>query len=160
MPIYQRPTDNIGVTKTFSGTITDGSSAVEGALVELIIFDSQGGPLTEGGGCYDAGGAPLIDPDTGVPYVNQGDCEEAGGTWGYGSWIDEMTTYGGTQIQTDSQGLKYFKVTFNINECIMTASNPEQWTCSTPIIQANLLNPNGAVSEQINITINNTCAGF
>ena len=35
MPIYQRPTDNIGVTKTFSGTITDGSSAVEGAVVAL-----------------------------------------------------------------------------------------------------------------------------
>lgn len=35
MPIYQRPTDNIGVTKTFSGTITDGSSAVEGSVVAL-----------------------------------------------------------------------------------------------------------------------------
>ena len=37
---------------------------VEGALVELIIFDSQGGPIREGGGCYDNTGAPLIDPDT------------------------------------------------------------------------------------------------
>ena len=71
-----------------------------------------------------------------------------------------MPTYGGTAIQTDSQGLKYFKVTFSIGECIMTASNPETWACSSPIIQANLLNPNGAQSEQINITINNTCAGF
>jgi len=36
MPIYQRPTDNIGVTKTFSGTITDsGSTPIEGAVVAL-----------------------------------------------------------------------------------------------------------------------------
>ena len=133
---------------------------VEGALVELIIFDTQGGPLPEGGGCYDTAGDPLIDPETGLPYVNQGDCEDATGVWGYGSWIDEMATYGGTQIQTDSQGLKYFKVTFNIGECVQTNDNPEQWTCTSPIIQANLLNPNGAVSEQLSITINNTCIGF
>lgn len=36
MPIYQRPTENIGVTKTFSGTITDsGSTPIEGAVVAL-----------------------------------------------------------------------------------------------------------------------------
>ena len=55
---------------------------------------------------------------------------------------------------------KYFNVTFNGAECIQTSEDPEQWTCSSPIIQANLLNPNGAISEQINITINNTCLGF
>ena len=36
MPIYQRPIENIGITKTFSGTITDsGSTAIEGAVVAL-----------------------------------------------------------------------------------------------------------------------------
>lgn len=36
MPIYQRPTNNIGVTRTFSGTITDsGSTPIEGAVVAL-----------------------------------------------------------------------------------------------------------------------------
>lgn len=36
MPIYQRPIENIGITKIFSGTITDsGSTAIEGAVVAL-----------------------------------------------------------------------------------------------------------------------------
>ena len=139
---------------------------VEGALVELIIFDSQGGPIREGGGCYSdlngdgAGEAPLDDPETGLPYVSQQDCLDAGGVWGYGNWIDELGTYGATAIQTDADGLKYFNVTFSGAECIQTSEDPEQWTCSSPIIQANLLNPNGATSEQINITINNTCTGL
>ena len=124
---------------------------VEGALVELIIFDSQGGPIREGGGCN------LNDPDTGLPFVNQQNCIDAGGQWGYGNWINELNTYGSTAIQTDEDGLKYFNVTFSIDECIQTSNNPEQWQCSSPIIQANLLNPNGATSEQINITLNNTC---
>ena len=125
---------------------------VEGALVELIIFDSQGGPTREGGGCTEN------DPETGLPYVNQQNCLDAGGEWGYGNWIDELAIYGGTAIQTDEDGLKYFNVTFSIDECIQTSQDPEQWTCSSPIIQANLLNPNGGTSEQINITLNNTCA--
>ena len=51
---------------------------------------------------------------------------------------------------------------FDGDECIMTSDDGtnEQWTCSNPIIQANLLNPNGAISEQVKITINNTCVGF
>ena len=125
---------------------------VEGALVELIIFDSQGGPTREGGGCTEN------DPETGVPFTTQQDCLDAGGEWGYGNWIDELAVYGGTAIATDEDGLKYFNVTFTIDECIQTSDDPEQWTCSSPIIQANLLNPNGGTSEQINITLNNTCA--
>ena len=39
---------------------------VEGAVVELGIFDSQGNPTREGGGCYDANGNPLIDDTTGL----------------------------------------------------------------------------------------------
>lgn len=124
---------------------------VEGALVELIIFDSQGGPTREGGGCT------VNDPETGSPFVNQQNCIAAGGEWGYGNWIDELSEYGSTAIQTDEDGLKYFNVTFSGDECIQTSQNPEQWTCTSPIIQANLLNPNGATSEQINITIDNTC---
>ena len=125
---------------------------VEGALVELIIFDSQGGPTREGGGCTED------DPETGLPFTAQQDCLDAGGEWGYGIWIDELAVYGGTAIATDEDGLKYFNVTFSIDECIQTSDDPEQWTCSSPIIQSNLLNPNGATSEQINITLNNTCA--
>ena len=34
---------------------------VEGALVELIIQGSQGGPVREGGGCFSAAGNPLTD---------------------------------------------------------------------------------------------------
>ena len=122
------------------------------SLVELIIFDSQGGPTREGGGCTEN------DPETGVPFTTQQDCLDAGGEWGYGNWIDELAVYGGTAIATDEDGLKYFNVTFTIDECIQTSDDPEQWTCSSPIIQANLLNPNGGTSEQINITLNNTCA--
>ena len=124
---------------------------VEGALVELIIFDSQGGPNREGGGCTEN------DPETGLPFVNQQSCTEAGGEWGYSNWINELDTYGSTAIQTDEDGLKYFNVTFSIDECVQTSNNPEQWQCSSPIIQANLLNPNGATSEQVNVTLNNTC---
>ena len=131
---------------------------VEGALVELIIQGSQGGPIREGGGCYDEeGGDPLNDPDTGLPYIGQVICEAAGGVWGYGNWIDELAVYGATSIQTDADGLKYFNVTFNGDECILTSEAPnEQWECSSPIIQANLLNPNGATSETITIQLNNT----
>ena len=48
-------------------------------------------------------------------------------------------------------------VTFDGDECILTSEEPnEQWECSSPIIQANLLNPNGATSETITIQLNNT----
>jgi hypothetical protein len=124
---------------------------VEGALVELIIVGSQGGPIREGGGCTED------DPDTGLPYVNQQNCLDAGGDWGYGFWIDELDVYGATAIQTDEDGLKYFNVTFDGDECVMTSEAPsEQWECSSPVIQANLLNPNGATSETITIQLSNT----
>ena len=36
MPIYQRPIENVGVTRTFSGTITDSSNnVIEGAVVVI-----------------------------------------------------------------------------------------------------------------------------
>ena len=79
--------------------------------------------------------------------------------WGYGSWIDEIATYGNVQIQTDADGYKFFRVTFTGDECVQTSEDPEQWSCSSPIIVANLLNANGATSEQLQITINNTCLG-
>ncbi|MAX09998.1 MAG: hypothetical protein CMG13_03935 [Candidatus Marinimicrobia bacterium] len=144
---------------------------VEGALVELIINGSQGGPIRQGGGCatdangdgeadLDGGGniTPLIDPDTGLPYIGQQICEDAGGVWGLGNWIDEFDVYGATALQTDRDGLKYFSVTFNGDECILTNDDPnnEQWECTSPTIQANLLNPNGATSEAITIELNNT----
>ena len=82
---------------------------VEGAVVEVGIFDSQGNPTREGGGCYDANGNPLIDDATGLPFINQQECLDAddGAVWGYGSWIDEIATYGNVQIQTDADGYKF-----------------------------------------------------
>lgn len=132
---------------------------VEGAVVEVGIFDSQGNPTREGGGCYDANGNPLIDDATGLPFINQQECLDAddGAVWGYGSWIDEIATYGNVQIQTDADGYKFFRITFTGDECVQTSNDPEQWSCSSPILVANLLNANGATSEQLQITINNTC---
>ena len=126
---------------------------VEGALVELIINGSQGGPVREAGGCFDAGGNVLLD------FTTQETCldEDETNTWGLGNWIDELTEYGAITLGTDQDGLKYFNVTFNGDECVMTSEDPnEQWECSSPIIQANLLNPNGATSETITIQLNNT----
>ncbi|MAV64175.1 MAG: hypothetical protein CMG00_03170 [Candidatus Marinimicrobia bacterium] len=117
---------------------------VEGALVELIITGSQGGPTIEAGGCSDN------------QIVNQAECEAEGETWGYQQWVNELPTYGQIAVQTDADGLKYFKITFTGDECVRTAVNPEQWNCTSPSIQANLLNPNGATSQQVSITINNT----
>ena len=55
--------------------------------------------------------------------------------------------------------LKYFNVIFTRDECTLTNDDPnnEQWECTSPTIQANLLNPNGALSnETITIELNNT----
>ena len=126
---------------------------VEGALVELIINGSQGSPIREGGGCYDAGGTDLLE------FTTQATCLENDetNTWGLDNWIDELAEYGAIQLGTDEDGLKYFRVTFDGDECVMTSEAPnEQWECSSPIIQANLLNPNGATSETITIQLNNT----
>ena len=73
---------------------------------------------------------------------------------------DEIDTYGNVQIQTDADGYKFFKITFTGDECVQTSEDPEQWSCSSPILVANLLNANGATSEQLQITINNTCLGL
>ena len=134
---------------------------VEGAVVEVGIFDSQGNPAREGGGCMDEEGNEIIDPLTALPYINQQEClgSQDDATWGYGNWIDELDTYGNIQIQTDGDGYKFFRVVFTGDECVQTSEDPEQWSCSSPIVVANLLNANGAQSEQLQITINNTCLG-
>ena len=74
-------------------------------------------------------------------------------TWGQVYSIEPPST----TILTDEFGLKYWRVTFTDNECIQTGQEPTQYTCSTPSIQANLVNPNGALSEELNITLNSTC---
>ena len=120
---------------------------VEGARVEVAVFDSQGGPLREGLGCTDNA------------IVNQQECVDAGEDWGTDgdAWIDEFAQYGDIQIQTDEEGYKYFRITFTGDDCLQTST--EQWSCSSPVLIANLLNANGAQSEQLQITINNTCLG-
>ena len=50
------------------------------------------------------------------------------------------------------------KVTFTNDECTLTSEDPDQYTCTSPIIQANLINPNGAVSDEVNIAITRTCS--
>ena len=74
-------------------------------------------------------------------------------TWGQAFFPEPPST----QVFTDEFGLKYWKITVSENECIQTGADPDQYTCSTPSIQANLVNPNGALSEELNITINSTC---
>ena len=63
-----------------------------------------------------------------------------------------------TQVLTDEFGLKYWRITFTDAECIQTSIDPDSYTCSSPSIQANLVNPNGALSEELSITLNSTCA--
>ena len=100
-----------------------------------------------GNGSYDDG----TDIDLGL---NEEECGEVNNAiWGQ-SFFPEPPS---TTVLTDQFGLKYWRVTFSSNECVQTGANPTQYTCSTPSIQANLVNPNGALSEELNITINSTC---
>ena len=135
---------------------------VEGAIVELLIFGSQGAPTieayeylcywdTNGNGQYDQG-EEQTDED-GNP-LDEDACDLSPMlTWGQAFFPEPPST----QVFTDEFGLKYWKITFSENECIQTGADPDQYTCSTPSIQANLVNPNGALSEELNITINSTC---
>ncbi len=131
---------------------------VEGAVVELLLLGTQGGPSIEaieylcfmdmnGNGSYDDG--TDIDLE-----LNEEECGEVNNAiWGQ-SFFPEPPS---TTVLTDQFGLKYWRITFSSNECVQTGANPTQYTCSTPSIQANLVNPNGALSEELNITINSTC---
>jgi len=132
---------------------------VEGALVELLMFGSQGGPTIEAivTGCFDDAnnnGSYDIGEDMVYDFDNEGDCEASGDyTWTDGDNIPEPPTI----VSTDAFGNKYWTVTYTDAECTQTNSDPDQYTCTSPIIQANLINPNGAVSEEVNLTITSTC---
>tara|TARA_Y100000590_G_scaffold456364_1_gene606826 strand:- start:152 stop:1471 length:1320 start_codon:yes stop_codon:yes gene_type:complete len=136
---------------------------VEGAIVELLIFGSQGGPGIEAYEyvCYwDSnfngqidGGEEQVD-ENGDP-LDQEACDAIPAfTWGQAFYPEPPST----QVLTDEFGLKYWQITFTDAECIQTAIDPDSYTCSSPSIQANLVNPNGALSEELNITLNSTCA--
>ena len=136
---------------------------VEGAIAELLLFGSQGGPTIEAYEyvCYwdinnngeVDGGEEQTDED-GNP-LEQDSCDAVPVfTWGQVFYPEPPST----QVLTDEFGLKYWRVTFSDAECIQTAIDPDAYTCSSPSIQANLVNPNGALSEELNITLNSTCA--
>ena len=95
---------------------------VEGGLVELLMFGSQGGPVVE---AY-YGDELIFEPPS-------------------------------NQVLTDSDGYKKWRVTYNTNECVLTSVDPIQYTCSTPSIQAHLVNLNSVQSEYLDVTILNTC---
>ena len=61
------------------------------------------------------------------------------------------------EVLTDEDGNKYFRITFNHNECTLTGTNPNQYTCTSPTIFANLVNPNGAQSDEVSVTLLSTC---
>ena len=137
---------------------------VEGAISELLIFGSQGGPTIEAyeyvcywdnapfNGQYDQG-EEQFDED-GNP-IDQDSCNAVPVfTWGQTFTAEPPST----QVLTDEFGLKYWRVTFTDAECIQTSIDPDSYTCSSPSIQANLVNPNGALSEELSITLNSTCA--
>ena len=137
---------------------------VEGAISELLIFGSQGGPTIEAyeyvcywdnapfNGQYDQG-EEQFDED-GNPIDEDGCNAVPVFTWGQAFTAEPPST----QVLTDEFGLKYWRVTFTDAECIQTSIDPDSYTCSSPSIQANLVNPNGALSEELSITLNSTCA--
>ena len=87
--------------------------------------------------------------------LNQTECDAISVfTWGPGPMIPEPPS---TNVLTDQYGLKYWQVTFNSDECTLTAQDPDSYTCTSPTVEANLVNPNGASSEEVSITINSTC---
>ena len=122
------------------------------------MFGSQGGPTIEAivTGCFDDAnnnGSYDIGEDMVYDFDNEGDCEASDYTWTDGDNIPEPPTI----VATDAFGNKYWTVTYTDAECTQTNSDPDQYTCTSPIIQANLINPNGAVSEEVNLTITSTC---
>ena len=136
---------------------------VQGSNVELIYTGSQGAPTVEailnlcyfdinGNGEYDDG-EEQFDTDTGEP-LTQEQCDATTVlTWGQAFILEPPSN----QVLTDEDGNKYFRITFNHNECTLTASDPEQYTCTSPTIFANLVNPNGAQSDEVSVTLLSTC---
>lgn len=137
---------------------------VQGSNVELIYTGSQGGPTVEailnvcfndtnGNGLLDGAEQPFTNPDTGEP-LSQEECDFIPTlTWGQAFVLEPPSNV----VLTDEEGNKYFRVTFNHNECTLTASDPEQYTCTSPTMFANLVNPNGAQSDEVSVTILSTC---
>ena len=136
---------------------------VQGSNVELIYTGSQGAPTVEailnlcyfdinGNGEYDDG-EEQVDSETGEP-LTQEQCDATTVlTWGQAFILEPPSN----QVLTDEDGNKYFRITFNHNECTLTASDPEQYTCTSPTIFANLVNPNGAQSDEVSVTLLSTC---
>ena len=113
------------------------------------MFGSQGGPtiIALTGTCTDEDTGELMDE-----YDNQVDCEAAGFRWD-----DIEVAEPPTSVTTDTWGNKYWEVTFTDDECTQTGEDPDTFACTTPILQANLINPNGALSDEVTITISSTC---
>ena len=136
---------------------------VEGSNVELIYSGTQGGPTIEAiqylcyfdsnpeNGEYDDGEEQTLD---GVP-LTQEQCDVVPAfTWGPAYFIEPPSD----QVLTDNDGNKYWRVTFNHNECTETQADPLQYSCTSPTMLANLVNPNGATSEEVSVTILSTCS--
>ena len=135
---------------------------VEGSNVELIYTGSQGGPTVEailnlcywdinGNAEYDDG-EEQTNEDGSLLTEEQCDATPIL-TWGQ-AFIPEPPS---DAVLTDNDGNKYWKITFNHNECTLTQADPEQYTCTSPTMFANLVNPNGAQSEEVSVTLLSTC---
>ena len=102
-------------------------------------------------GEYDDGEEQLVD---GLP-LTQEQCDAVPAlTWGPAYFIEPPSD----QVLTDNDGNKYWRVTFNHNECTETQADPLQYSCTSPTMYANLVNPNGATSEEVSVTILSTCS--
>jgi len=136
---------------------------VQGSNVELIYSGSQGGPTVEaiqylcyfdvnGNGEYDDGEGQVDEDDN---PLSQEQCDASALLdWGPAYFVEPPSD----QVLTDNDGNKYWRVTFNHNECTETQADPLQYSCTSPTMYANLVNPNGATSEEVSVTILSTCS--